>query len=51
MTLRESVFACLLAVAFGLITRGVWEMYRPAGWVVAGLLIAVFGWLTLGEPE
>jgi hypothetical protein len=44
---REWIFAALLAVAGGLIVVGAAMWSRPAGFVAAGVVLAVWSWDTL----
>jgi len=39
----------VLALAVCLVTIGVGQIYRPAGFIVAGLCLAVGGWLVLSD--
>jgi hypothetical protein len=49
MPRREIALACLLVVAAGLVVKGAAVASEPAGWVVAGLLVAGLAWLLFGE--
>lgn len=49
--MRERIMAGLLAVAAALVVVGVAGWSTQAGCVVAGLLLALWAWLVLGEVE
>lgn len=49
MTLRETVFAVLLAAAAGLIVKGAADIYEPAGWITAGVLLVAVAWVVFAE--
>lgn len=52
MTVREIVFAVALAIAGGLLTKGMFELAESVGWIAAGVLLAVWTWLVLsGDDE
>ncbi len=51
MSVREMAFACILAVAFTGISAGAALTFAPAGLIVGGVLLAVFGWILLGGDE
>lgn len=43
MILRELLLLLVLAVAALAVTRGVFLIYEPAGWMVGGILAAALG--------
>ncbi len=47
--MRELIFAVLLAAAGALIVLGFFDMYRPAGFVSAGVLLGGWSWLVLAD--
>lgn len=50
--MRERILAVLLAVAAGLAVAGAAMASRPAGFIVAAVLLAGWAWLFFGEvPE
>lgn len=49
--MREWMLGVLLALAAGLVVRGVAGYSADAAFVVGGLLLALFAWLFLGEVE
>lgn len=49
MGARAWIFAALLLVSSGLVVAGVAAWSEPAGLVVGGVLLAVWGWLVLGD--
>lgn len=49
--MRELILAALFAVAGLLIVVGVAEWFSPAGWIVAGVALAGWSWLFLGDVE
>lgn len=51
MSVREWMLACLLAAAGLLITFGAYSFDADLGFVVGGVLLAVWGWFVLGEVE
>lgn len=51
MTAREWTLAALLAVAIGLIVAGVADFSDEAAKIAAGVLLAGWAWLVLGEVE
>lgn len=51
MTLREWVFAAVLAAAGVLISYGVYLMFDALGFVVGGLALGGWAWLVLSEVD
>ena len=51
MTPRIIVFACVLALAAAAVTVGASIMHHAAGWVVGGVLAALWSWLILGDAS
>ena len=51
MTVREWIFAALLAVAGSLITYGAALAWEPAGFIVGGVLLALWSWSLLAGPD
>ena len=49
--MREWMLGLLLALAAGLVVRGVAGWSVDAAFVVGGLMTALFAWLFLGEVE
>ena len=49
MTRRARTFAAVLLISGGLITTGVGQWSAPAALIVAGIVLAVWGWLVLSE--
>ena len=49
MSVREWMFALLLAVAGALIVRGVAEFSTGAAWIAGGVLLAAWAWLAAGD--
>lgn len=49
MSLREWMLAGLLAVAAGLVVRGLFEWSDGAGWVGSGVLLAAWCWFVLAD--
>lgn len=47
--MRELIFAAALAVAGSLITTGVALLVPAVAWIVAGVLLALWSWLVLGD--
>lgn len=47
--MKDLIFAAVLAAAFGLITAGVATFSAGAGYIVGGVLLAVWSALLLGE--
>lgn len=39
----------LIVIGLEAVTVGAWMIYRPAGWLVAGIALIGFGWL-IGLP-
>lgn len=46
---RQVVFAGVLAVAGALIAVGFAQAWEPLGFIVAGILLAVWSWLILAD--
>lgn len=46
---REVLLAALMAVAYAIVAAGVGLMHRPAGVIVAGLMLGVWAWQTFSE--
>lgn len=51
MSLREWILAGLLAVAAGLVVRGVASFSTGAAWLAAGVAVGVWSWLVLTETH
>lgn len=51
MSVREWLFAALTFVAGVLVVVGVFRVFDAAGFMVAGVLLAVWSWLVLSETE
>lgn len=51
MPVREWIFAVLLVVAGGFVVTGVSAWSSAAAWVAAGVLLAGWSWLVLGEVD
>lgn len=51
MSIREWIFAVLLAVAGALVVAGVARWSVTASMVTAGVLLAGWGWLVLGDSS
>lgn len=49
MSVREAMFAAMLAAASVLVVAGVAGWSGPAALIVAGLLLAGWSWLMLGD--
>lgn len=47
--MREALFALLLLAAAAMVVIGVTLLSVAAGWIAAGVTLAGFGWLVLGE--
>jgi hypothetical protein len=47
--MRELILAVMLALASGAVVIGSAMVSGAAGWIVFGLLLAVWAWLVLGE--
>lgn len=48
---REWILGVLLAVAAGLVIYGVALLSAAAGFVVGGVLVALWSWLLFGEVD
>lgn len=51
MGVRAMVFAAVLLVAAGLIVAGVALVHPAAALITAGMLLAPWAWLVLGETK
>lgn len=51
MSVLEMLLAVLLAAAAAAVTYGVAQIYVPAGWIVGGVLAALWGVLVLVEVK
>ena len=49
MSRREAFFAVALAAAGGFIIKGGFLISDPVGYILAGVLLAGYAWLVLGE--
>jgi len=49
VAVRELIFAVLLLVAGGLVVAGLAAVHHAAGLVAAGVLLAAWSWLILGD--
>lgn len=49
--MREYVLAALLALAAVLVVVGVAMLSEAAGWIAAGVAVAAWSWLMLGEVK
>ena len=49
MTASEWTFAALLAMSAGLVTAGCALAWVPLGFIVGGVLLAVWAWFVLAE--
>lgn len=49
MTARTLIFAAVLLLAAGAVTKGAATASEAAGWIVGGVLLAGWAWLVLGE--
>ena len=52
--LKNIISDLLIVIGLEAVTVGAWMIYRPAGWLVAGIALIGFGWLiglTGGETQ
>lgn len=49
MSIREVMFAAVLAIAALAVVKGVSGFSSEAAWVIAGVLLAGWAWLVLGD--
>lgn len=49
MRVREGAFALALVISGALIIYGVSSYSRPAGFIIAGVLLAAWVWLVIAE--
>lgn len=49
--MREGILAALLAVAAVFLVIGAALISEAVGWIVAGVVLAVWAWLVFGEVE
>lgn len=49
MSRQALVFAVVLLAAGVMVSIGAAAVYRPSGLIVAGLLLALWSWLVLGD--
>ena len=47
--LKNIISDLLIVLGLEAVTVGAWMIYRPAGWLVAGIALIGFGWL-IGLP-
>lgn len=47
--LRETLFAVAAAGSAAMITIGAWTMYPPVGWIIGGVLLALWSWAVLAR--
>lgn len=48
---RDLVTSVLELIGLALIVAGVWQIYPPAAWIVAGVGLALVGWAAGRPPE
>lgn len=49
LKLKNIISDLLIVIGLEAVTVGAWMIYRPAGWLVAGIALIGFGWL-IGLP-
>lgn len=49
LKLKNIISDLLIVIGLEAVTVGAWMIYRPAGWLVAGIALIGFGWI-IGLP-